>query len=76
MSGARPAESMVAWHAPSEAGLPGVTCRRRTSGLVSGMWALFSACTIAVVMNHLHTLTAVAKAPRGVRAGCSGLGST
>jgi CDP-diglyceride synthetase len=36
----------------------------RTAGVLSGMWALLSACTIAVVMNHLHTLTAAAKAPR------------
>jgi len=36
----------------------------RTSGVMSGMWALLAACTIAVVMNHLHTLAAAAKAPR------------
>jgi len=35
----------------------------RTSGVMSGMWAILTACTIAVVMNHLHTLTAAAKAP-------------
>jgi len=35
----------------------------RTAGVMSGMWALVAACTIPVVMHHLHTLAAAAKAP-------------
>jgi hypothetical protein len=36
----------------------------RTSGLMSGMWALVAACSVAVLMVHLQTLAAAAKAPR------------
>ncbi len=36
----------------------------RTSGLMSGMWAIVAACSIAVLMDHVHTLAAAAKAPR------------
>ncbi|HYJ67485.1 MAG TPA: hypothetical protein VEX15_07455 [Nocardioidaceae bacterium] len=36
----------------------------RTSGVISGMWALLAACMVAVVMGHLRTLSAAAKAPR------------
>ena len=36
----------------------------RTSSVMSGMWAIIAACSVAVVMNHVRTLPAVAKAPQ------------
>lgn len=36
----------------------------RMSGLFSGLWAIVAACSLAIVMNHLHTLTATAHAPQ------------
>jgi hypothetical protein len=36
----------------------------RLSALASGMWAIVAACTVAVLMDHLHSITAAAKAPR------------
>lgn len=36
----------------------------RMSGLFSGLWAIVAACSLAIVMNHLHTLTATARAPQ------------
>ena len=35
----------------------------RMSGLFSGLWAIVAACSLAIVMNHLHTLPATARAP-------------
>lgn len=36
----------------------------RTSGVMSGLWAILAACSVAVVMNHLRTLAAAARAPQ------------
>lgn len=36
----------------------------RTSGVLSGMWALLAACAAAVVANHLATLPDAARAPQ------------
>ena len=36
----------------------------RTAGVMSGMWAIIAACSVAVVMNHLRTLSATAKSPQ------------
>jgi hypothetical protein len=35
----------------------------RMSGLFSGLWAIVAACSLAIVMNHLHTLPGTARAP-------------